>query len=84
MPASPDTTVSNPTHELAAIMFSDVVGYTAIMGRDENEALRVHIKHISAVSRADFRLSLMRMGRIAFQTIDHPSLCGSEGDPILG
>jgi class 3 adenylate cyclase len=33
---SPDTTASNPTRELAAIMFSDVVGYTAIMGRDEN------------------------------------------------
>jgi class 3 adenylate cyclase len=37
---SPDTAVSNPARELAAIMFSDVVGYTAIMGRDEQQALR--------------------------------------------
>jgi adenylate cyclase len=33
------------TRELAAIMFSDVVGYTAIMGRDENEALRALDAH---------------------------------------
>jgi len=30
---SSDKPASNPTRELAAIMFSDVVGYTAIMGR---------------------------------------------------
>src|SRR6266478_2023703 len=36
---------SNPTRQLAAIMFSDVVGYTAIMGRDENEALRALDAH---------------------------------------
>jgi adenylate cyclase len=40
LPTSSETTASNPTRELAAIMFSDVVGYTAIMGRDESEALR--------------------------------------------
>ena len=34
-----------PTRELAAIMFSDVVGYTAIMGRDEQEALRALDAH---------------------------------------
>jgi adenylate cyclase len=43
--SSPDTTPSNPARELAAIMFSDVVGYTAIMGRDENEALRALNAH---------------------------------------
>jgi class 3 adenylate cyclase len=32
LPTSSDTPASNPTRELAAIMFSDVVGYTAIMG----------------------------------------------------
>lgn len=31
-----DSTETPPTRELAAIMFSDVVGYTAIMGRDED------------------------------------------------
>jgi class 3 adenylate cyclase len=45
LPTSPDTTASNHTRELAAIMFSDVVGYTAIMGRDENEALRALDAH---------------------------------------
>jgi adenylate cyclase len=37
---SPDSAAGNPTRELAAIMFSDVVGYTTIMGRDEQENLR--------------------------------------------
>ena len=45
MPISSDTPASNPTHELAAIMFSDVVGYTAIMGRDEQQALRALKDH---------------------------------------
>jgi adenylate cyclase len=36
---------SNATRELAAIMFSDVVGYTAIMGRDEQQALRALEDH---------------------------------------
>jgi adenylate cyclase len=40
-----DTLATNPTRELAAIMFSDVVGYTAIMGRDEQEALRALDAH---------------------------------------
>jgi class 3 adenylate cyclase len=31
------TPTTNPTRELAAIMFSDVVGYTAIMCRDEQK-----------------------------------------------
>jgi class 3 adenylate cyclase/TolB-like protein len=42
---SPDTAVSNPARELAAIMFSDVVGYTALMGRDEQQALRALDAH---------------------------------------
>jgi len=45
LPTSPDTAASNPTRELAAIMFSDVAGYTAIMGRDEQEALRALDAH---------------------------------------
>ena len=45
METSPDTPASNPTRELAAIMFSDVVGYTAIMGRDEQQALRALEDH---------------------------------------
>src|SRR5262249_55928756 len=41
----PDTPASNPTRALAAIMFSDVAGYTAIMGRDEPQGLRALEAH---------------------------------------
>jgi class 3 adenylate cyclase len=34
-----------PTRELAAIMFSDIAGYSTIMGRDENMALRALTEH---------------------------------------
>src|SRR5579859_368362 len=40
MSSSPQGPTTNSTRELAAIMFSDIVGYTAIMGRDEHQALR--------------------------------------------
>src|SRR5580692_3532824 len=40
-----DTTAGNPTRELAAIMFSDIVGYTAIMGRDEQKGVRALAEH---------------------------------------
>lgn len=40
-----DTVAANPTRELAAIMFSDIVGYTAIMGRDEQMAMRALAAH---------------------------------------
>ena len=52
MTSSSDTFAANPTRELAAIMFSDIVGYTAIMGRDEGEGLRAvreHRAHLHAV-----------------------------------
>jgi class 3 adenylate cyclase len=50
--SSSDTLTANPTRELAAIMFSDIVGYTALMGRDEREGLRAvreHREHLRAV-----------------------------------
>jgi class 3 adenylate cyclase len=34
LPTLSDTSASNPTRELAAIMFSDIAGYTAIMERN--------------------------------------------------
>src|SRR5271163_3067954 len=43
------TPTQNATRELAAIMFSDIVGYTAIMGRDELEALRALDAHRGAL-----------------------------------
>lgn len=36
---------ANPARELAAIMFSDIAGYTLIMGRDEQEGLRAVRTH---------------------------------------
>src|ERR1700688_1330197 len=39
------TPTTNPTRELAAIMFSDIAGYTAIMGRDEQKAVRAVAAH---------------------------------------
>ena len=52
MTSSSDILTANPTRELAAIMFSDIVGYTALMGRDEREGLRAvreHREHLRAV-----------------------------------
>ena len=44
-----------PSHKLAAIMFTDIVGYTSIMGKDEARALQlldqnrqIHHHHIAA------------------------------------
>jgi adenylate cyclase len=42
---TPSTPVENPTRRLAAIMFSDIAGYTAIMGRDERQAIRALAAH---------------------------------------
>src|SRR5215467_6143109 len=39
-PAQPDT-----KRELAAIMFSDIAGYTALMGRDEHSAIQALDTH---------------------------------------
>ncbi|MBV8362399.1 MAG: adenylate/guanylate cyclase domain-containing protein, partial [Deltaproteobacteria bacterium] len=40
-----ETVRANQRRELAAIMFSDVVGYTAIMGRDEGKGVKVIADH---------------------------------------
>ena len=40
-----DAPAGSPTRELAAIMFSDVVGYTAIMGRDEQKCVQAIADH---------------------------------------
>src|SRR5260370_37920793 len=37
--------ITNPARELAAIMFSDIAGYTALMGRDEQQAMRALDAH---------------------------------------
>src|SRR5271170_6376701 len=43
--SSSDTLAADSTRELAAIMFSDIVGYTALMGRDEQLAMRALAAH---------------------------------------
>ena len=45
MATPPDTQATAPRRELAAIMFSDIAGYTAIMGRDEQEGLDARNSH---------------------------------------
>jgi TolB-like protein/class 3 adenylate cyclase/Tfp pilus assembly protein PilF len=42
---APETISASQRRELAAIMFSDVVGYTAIMGRDERKGVMVIADH---------------------------------------
>src|SRR5215469_17821154 len=46
----PRSTSTAPTRELAAIMFSDVAGYTAIMSRDEEAAMRALEAHRQVLS----------------------------------
>jgi adenylate cyclase len=45
MATPPDTDAAAPKRELAAIMFSDIASYTAIMGRDEQEGLDARNSH---------------------------------------
>ncbi|HXW85480.1 MAG TPA: alpha/beta fold hydrolase [Candidatus Binataceae bacterium] len=45
MAISSDTEMTVHTRELAAIMFSDIAGYTTLMGRDEREAVRALAEH---------------------------------------
>jgi len=64
-----DTTAGNPTRELAAIMFSDVVGYTAIMGRDEQEALRALDAHRELLRRLLPKFNGRMVGEIGDGTL---------------
>src|ERR1700758_5472674 len=45
MTRPPNPSAPAAKHELAAIMFSDIAGYTAIMGRDEAQAMRALAEH---------------------------------------
>ncbi len=41
--------MTSPTRRLAAIMFTDIVGYTALMAESEAEGLRVRERHRALV-----------------------------------
>jgi len=45
MSSTSETPPTRSTRELAAIMFSDIAGYTLIMGRDEDKAIRALAEH---------------------------------------
>lgn len=45
MSKTSDAPATSATRELAAIMFSDIAGYTAIMGRDEQKGIRALEAH---------------------------------------
>src|ERR1700674_700007 len=79
MATPPDTQATAPKRELAAIMFSDIAGYTAIMGRDEARAMRALAEH-----RALLRMLLQKfdgrmLGEIGDGTL---TSCHSASDAV--
>ena len=63
------TPTINPTRELAAIMFSDIAGYTAIMGRDERKALRALDDHRELLRSILPRFNGLMVGEIGDGTL---------------
>jgi class 3 adenylate cyclase len=48
------------TRKLAAIMFTDIVGYSAIMSKDEKQALNILGKNREIHKSAFFKLPVMQ------------------------
>jgi adenylate cyclase len=69
MSGSYGTPSANPTRKLAAIMFSDIAGYTAIMGRDEWKALRALDDHRELLRRILPRFNGRLVGEIGDGTL---------------
>src|SRR6516162_7243857 len=69
MPTPSHTQPSNLTRELAAIMFSDIAGYTALMGRDERRAIRALSEHREAVRSLAARFNGRVIGDIGDGTL---------------
>src|ERR1700680_72407 len=80
---------ANPTRELAAIMFSDIAGYTAIMGRDERKALRALDDHRELLRAILPRFNGRMVGEIGDGTLSsvHSALdavkCARAAQPAL-
>jgi class 3 adenylate cyclase/pimeloyl-ACP methyl ester carboxylesterase len=66
---APNATKTTPTRELAAIMFSDIVGYTAIMGRDEQQAMVALVAHRELLRRILPRFNGRMLGEIGDGTL---------------
>ena len=69
MPTPSHTQPSNLTRELAAIMFSDIAGYTTLMGRDERRAIRALAEHREAVRSLAARFNGRVIGDIGDGTL---------------
>ena len=69
MAISSGTPEEHPTRELAAIMFSDIAGYTAIMGRDEQEAIRAIDAHRALLRQLLPRFNGRILGEIGDGTL---------------
>jgi adenylate cyclase len=64
-----DTPAANPTRELAAIMFSDIAGYTLTMGRDEERAVRALREHRALLRSLLPRFNGRMLGEIGDGTL---------------
>jgi class 3 adenylate cyclase len=69
MATPPDTQATAPRRELAAIMFSDIAGYTAIMGRDEERAIRALGEHRELLQTLLPRFNGRMLGEIGDGTL---------------
>ena len=77
-------TQTGPARRLAAIMFSDIVGYTALMGADEGATLRIveanNEIHTSAIS-ANGGTLLKKLGDgllASFESVSSAATCAQE------
>ena len=62
-----------PIRKLAAIMFSDIVGYTALMGDSEQQAMQT----INANREIHQRLILKYQGRIVKELVNNSKPAGN-------
>lgn len=69
MPSSSEAPSAEPVRELAAIMFSDIAGYTALMGRDEGKAVRALASHRELVRSLVLRFNGRTIGDIGDGTL---------------
>lgn len=69
MPSSSEASSAEPVRELAAIMFSDIAGYTALMGRDEGKAVRALAAHRELVRSLVRRFNGRTIGDIGDGTL---------------